>query len=237
MSSVDVGEIIVPESEEDSILRQKFGEPTTVDGEPKCFAPNRSDTKRRNGNSVDDNFCMLGAGRGTSHKGYGPCDLHGGDTDVSAIAITENVDSRDAIVIKNDRLKQLFDQEMNSGSIDNMDSNIALISAMIKMTAEGFGMVYDTDAEGMIETDNPNVLRSQSLEMAALIRQKSAIIKDKHQVMQIAGETIPRSLVRSYALQMQLAVAKILRDTCPHCHKVHNMRTDVLAELNDLGGL
>jgi hypothetical protein len=234
----EFGEVTVDETEREAVLRGQFGEPTFVDGKPRCMSDVKYMTKvkKENSGTLDD-FCMLDAGRGTSHSGYGPCDLHGGDTDSKALELDSSIDQSYVRVIKNQRLKELFEQERNRENIDNLDDEIVLVSSMLQLVAESFGMDLDTETGEVTEIESPTRLRAQSAEMIGLVRQKSALIKNKYEIMQIAGEAIPRSRVRSYLMQVQLILSQTLRDVCPHCNKAHNMRSNALTALELVGGL
>ena len=175
--------------------------------------------------------CLKQAGWGTTHLGSGPCRTHGGAS--SEGIVLREVGSSYTEVVKHQRLKELLSEQDTEAFLDNTDGEIKLIRAIIKLLAENLGMSLSTDGEELSVT----AMKHDAAEIIAMAAQLSIAIKRKYEILQIAGETIPREKVLSWVNQIQLILNNTLRDTCPHCRRDHGMRSRAFEALKMLGDL
>tara|TARA_Y100000310_G_scaffold39329_1_gene36929 strand:+ start:1968 stop:2681 length:714 start_codon:yes stop_codon:yes gene_type:complete len=198
-------------------------------------------------NKGNEKLCMKEAGYGTQHLGTGPCKFHGGvlknQTDamqiIDRVGKNGQVNQSYSVIIQHERLKELMEYEDARESIDNLDDEIRLTRAMIRLYLEGFGFAAKTNKEGelIVKEKHVSQLGSQAGEIIILVKALKDIIKGKYEILQIAQATIPREVVRAYILRIELILNKTLRDTCPHCKKSHDMRTTVLDAIKLIGNL
>ena len=211
-------------------LEERYGPPIlNADGNPIC-GRDKKGTERR---------CTKSAGWGTVHSGYGPCKTHGGEGHSDLEVRDENSGSYN-LVIKHQRLAELFRQEMKVADPDNLDKEITLIRSMIKLLAENFGAGDNIDFEAAIEgklDGTFTTIRDEAIDIAKLVDNLSSTIRKKHEVLRMAGEMISRDVVRAYMLQIQLVLNNTLRNTCQHCRRTTNARDQCLAALQALGNL
>jgi hypothetical protein len=216
--------VTIPENQEE-VLRERFGDPEILDGRAICGLVLKHNKEGR---------CMLDPGWGTIHLGFGPCKHHGGDTGDLRMAPVDT--EAYSSIVKYDRLRKALSVEESRENLDNLDGEIILIRAMIRVTAEDFGLALNDDGE-VVQSSNPGAIRGHALEITTLIDRLTSSIKRKYEVLQIAGETIPRERVRSYINQLQLILNQTLRDQCQFCSRTHNLRSmtfDALALLGDI---
>lgn len=187
-------------------------------------------------------ICMREAGWGTTHIGEGECRDH--EVKDDAISVTsDNVYSLD---VKHKRLKELVESEearSKLGTIDNLDGEIKLLRAMIRITAEAFGQELQVQGEGddasfsVVEVEDPDVLRSHVSSITHFVDRLSTLIKRKYEILHISGETIPRERVRQYVTSIQIILNNTLRDICSECGHKHGMQSEVLKQLYILGDI
>ena len=209
-------------------LEEHYGQPqVSDDGITLCGRG-----KKLNG------ICRFEAGWGTDHVGYGPCKHH--DTE-NRMELTPVERGRVIYsnVATNSRLKEHLHQEEKRTELDNLDGEIVLLRAMLKILVEKYGeKVLDGETLDLLEfgTDFETVdLQTKSL--VNLVDKISSSIKRKYEVLQIAGSTITREKVRNYMNQIQLALGQTLRNECPHCHKLHNQRDNAIESIKRVGEL
>ena len=199
--------------------------------------------ERRLEGLVDRGICMREAGWGTMHLGIGKCKDHEDKDEQSISVMSDNVY---AIDVKHKRLKEFVESEearSKLGSIDNLDGEILLLRAMIRVTSEVFGEELRLKGEGedatfsVIESQDPDVLRSHTSNTVHYVNQLSTLIKRKYEILHISGETIPRERVRQYVTSIQIILNNILRDTCSECGHKHGMQGEVLKQLYILGDI
>jgi hypothetical protein len=215
---------LIPEGE----LTRRFGE-----DEPLLCQGVRNPLQTNHG------LCTKLAGWGTTHTGVGACKLHGGEKRLDYHTKEEEY----TIQIKHIRLKQLYEEEelrSNLGQLDDTDDMIMLVRALIRVIAEEFGQALVTGEDGiprLEQTIDPGVLRGQVGDIVHMIDRLSASIKRKYEILQLAGESIPREKVRAYVTRIQLILNQVLRDSCSECGHVHNMRDNAIKSLFVLGDL
>ena len=228
MSTVNYGEVEVEPSESDLQNMERFGKPNlSPSGKEICGEPLSGKNKGE---------CTLRPGAGTTHEGFGPCYHHGGDNNKQALEIARSTDGVDVRVIKHTRLRQLFEQERNKENIDNIDGEIALISSMIQLTGETFGMKMKEDGT-YVEVSSNSLLAAQAHSLSVLIDRKTVLIKRKWELLQIAGDVFEKGRVRAYVSSIQTVINDILRDECRNCGAKHNMRERVFAAFKLIGSL
>jgi len=203
------------------IVQDKFGDAVfNGEGQPICGQ------LRDNGQE-----CLLVAGWGTTHAGVGPCRRHGG------MEPTELVKQEDsyALYLKHSRLRALFEEEATNENIDNLDNEIVLLRAMLKLMSEEFGVDFlagESETEKLIQF---NATASQIKSISQTIKQLGDLIEQKYRLMHIAGEAIPRESVRGYIGQIQNILAAVLNNQCVKCGHKHDAATKVFTSLRQLG--
>jgi len=206
-----------------------------TDGDPVCGATRvRSDTGALRGGP-----CNRDAGWGTMHPGEGKCREHGGDASTTLdITITDRVRGKSyREVVKHQRLQELIAEEENLGDLDNLDGEIVLIRAMLKLMAESFGLTLTFTEEGLAQTNEGYEkrseayisLNSQAKSVIELMNLLSSTLKRKYEILQISNEVIPRPVVRHYITQLTLAAQRTLRNSCSKCKQEHRMRDNLMA--------
>lgn len=184
--------------------------------------------------------CENTAGSGTDHLGLGPCVQHENKKERESRLLLAPVKNASTIVLRHQRLRELVDTERMRENLDSLDNEIVLLRAMIGLLSEKYGFVIGEDDEGNRE-EMPAVTFSQfdeqSRAIAKLIDSLSGTIRRKWEVLQLGGAIIPRETVRAYISQIQAILNQTLRNSCPKCGAVHNMRENALAALRLLGGL
>ena len=142
-------------------------------------------------------------------------------------------------VAKNDRLKDHLVDEENRGELDNLDGEIVLLRAMLKILVEKYGeRVVDDELLDILEFGTDfDTIDKQTRALVNLVDKISTSIKRKYEVLQIAGSTITRERVREYVNSIQLALGQSLRNECPHCKKLHNQRDTAIEAIRRVGEL
>tara|TARA_Y100000310_G_scaffold345002_1_gene461100 strand:- start:14640 stop:15287 length:648 start_codon:yes stop_codon:yes gene_type:complete len=204
-----------------------------IDDEPVLCREERWEV----GKSKSTGTCMKMAGWGTDHLGEGACKDH----EVKEISLRdENVYVLD---VRHKRLNELVASEnarSELGGLDNLDNEIVLLRAMIRMSAEkfGFDLIPDGD-DGLIvgEVEDPSAIRQHIATITHFIDRLSQLIKRKYEILHISGETISRERVRSYVTNIQIILNDELRDSCSECGHKHNMRKKALDKMFVLGDL
>lgn len=205
-----------------------------VDGEVVCGATRvRADTGGLRGGP-----CNRDAGWGTMHPGEGHCKDHGGDASTTLdITITDRAKGKSyREVVKHQRLQELIAEEEDLGDLNNLDGEIVLIRAMLKLASESFGLTMNFTAEGLADTDEGWEKRSeaylafnpQAKQLIELMNLLSSTLKRKFEILQISNEVIPRPVVRHYITQLTLAAQRTLRNSCARCKHEHNMRDNLM---------
>lgn len=187
-------------------------------------------------NSVQGSICHRTSGWGTQHAGYGPCVHHGGISDD-----LQNVDRSYATVVTHRRLRELLIEEYAAPDVDNLDHEIILLKAIIRLLAENFAIKLTYDKDGLVVDEEEEHIQGfyqiteQSVEIRKTINDLSNTIKKKYQVMLLAQETIPRTRVRSYIGQILNILNSTLRNTCESCGHDHQTLNNVQQSLGLIG--
>tara|TARA_B100000029_G_scaffold161347_2_gene157307 strand:- start:87 stop:740 length:654 start_codon:yes stop_codon:yes gene_type:complete len=186
----------------------------------------------------DGGICRFEAGWGTDHLGFGACKHHDSETKMDISPLTKGRVIYSGIA-KNSRLKDHLQQEETRTELDNLDGEIVLLRAMLKILVEKYGeKVVDDELFDVLEygTDFDTV-DQQTRSLVNLVDKISSSIKRKYEVLQIAGSTITRARVREYISSIQLSLGQVLRNECPHCHKKHNQRDQAIEAIKRVGDL
>lgn len=181
--------------------------------------------------------CKMDAGWGTDHFGFGPCKHHDSEDRVDLVVTNSRV--LYSTITSNNRLREHLVDEEERVDLDNLDGEIVLLRALMKILVEKYGQkVIDGELQDIIELgSNFNDASSQTKDLVALVDKISAAVKRKYEVLQIAGSTVTRERVREYMAQVQLALGQVLRNECQHCHKLHNQRDVALESIQRVGEL
>jgi hypothetical protein len=142
-------------------------------------------------------------------------------------------------IAKNDRLKEHLVQEEKRSELDNLDGEIVLLRAMLKILVEKYGekMVDDETLDLFEYGTDFETVDAQTKSLVNLVDKISSSIKRKYEVLQIAGSTITRERVRDYVNQIQLALGQVLRNECTHCKKLHHQRDNAIEAIRRVGEL
>ena len=226
---VDKPKRLIDRPEYVQMLSEQFGEQQFQGDQPVCGRELNNGRGR----------CTRSPGWGAIHLGYGPCVDHGGerttDLDVRTNGNTYH------LVVQNERFKDLIEEEYrNSSAMDNVDGEIILLRAMIKLLAEKFGLQLAINSDGSAEEEQTiayQVIGSQGKQIVNLIRELSKTIKQKYEVMQMAGDMISKETVYAYMREAQIVLQNTLRNTCKDCGAEHNMRDNAVTALGILGNI
>tara|TARA_Y100000310_G_C20686859_1_gene819564 strand:- start:1 stop:651 length:651 start_codon:yes stop_codon:yes gene_type:complete len=183
-----------------------------------------------------DDICGLTAGWGTDHLGTGRCRLH----PLTSVAEIDNRFSYEE-VLQNPRLVEIYREQEAQADLDNLDKEIVLLRSLVVVVAENFGVELKKDEDSneilLNIVENPSVLRGQASQVIGVVRELTSAIKRKYEVLQIAGETIPREKVIQYVTQVRMVLNQTLRDHCPNCHENIHMRENAAEALSLIGDL
>ena len=206
-------------------------------GSPILDSDGRSICGRGRVNENGKFSCRLDAGWGTDHFGYGACKHH--DTEDRLELSVDKGRVLYSVVTKNSTLREHLVNEEERLELDNLDGEIVLLRALMKILVEKYGQkVVDGETMDIIELgSNFNDVSSQTKELVNLVDKISAGVKRKYEVLQIAGSTVTRERVREYMAQVQLALGQVLRNECSHCHELHNQRELALNSIKRVGEL
>ena len=182
--------------------------------------------------------CRFEAGWGTDHVGFGPCKHHDSEEKME-IALPSRGRVIYSGIAKNDRLKEHLVQEEKRSELDNLDGEIVLLRAMLKILVEKYGekMVDDETLDLFEYGTDFETVDAQTKSLVNLVDKISSSIKRKYEVLQIAGSTITRERVRDYVNQIQLALGQVLRNECTHCKKLHHQRDNAIDAIRRVGEL
>jgi len=209
-------------------LEEHYGEPQlSTDGDPICGRG-----KKLGG------VCRFEAGWGTDHVGFGPCKHHDNE-DRMKIALPNKGRVIYSGIAQNARLREHLQQEEKRGELDNLDGEIVLLRAMLKILVEKYGeKMLDDETLDLLEfgTDFATV-DAQTKSLVNLVDKISTSIKRKYEVLQIAGSTLTRERVRGYVNEIQLALGQVLRNECPSCKKLHHQRDNAIEAIRRVGEL
>tara|TARA_R110000824_G_scaffold82277_7_gene206297 strand:- start:1332 stop:2048 length:717 start_codon:yes stop_codon:yes gene_type:complete len=212
-----------------SELEEHYGEPQRgEDGNAICGRGKKS-----------GGVCRFEAGWGTDHVGFGACKYHDSEDRMNLPNIVQRGRVIYSGVAKNDRLKEHLVDEENRGELDNLDGEIVLLRAMLKILVEKYGeRVVDDELLDILEFGTDfDTIDKQTRALVNLVDKISTSIKRKYEVLQIAGSTITRERVREYVNSIQLALGQSLRNECPHCKKLHNQRDTAIEAIRRVGEL
>ena len=182
--------------------------------------------------------CRFDAGWGTDHVGFGPCKHH--DTEERMeIALPDRGRVIYSGIAKNASLKEHLQQEEKRGELDNLDGEIVLLRAMLKILVEKYGeKMVDDETFDLLEFGTDfETIDAQTKSLVNLVDKISSSIKRKYEVLQIAGSTLTRDRVRDYVNQIQLALGQVLRNECPNCKKLHHQRDNAIEAIRRVGEL
>ena len=197
-----------------------------------------------NGNSVcgrgkaeDGTPCRMSAGWGTDHSGFGACKYHDSEERMELAVPKGSV--LYSHITGNTRLRNHLIEEEKRSELDNLDGEIILLRAMLKILVEKYGeKTVDGETLDIIELGSHFAdVSLQTRELTALVDKISAAIKRKYEVMQIAGSTITRDRVREYMTNIQLALGQVLRNECSSCHESHGQRDSALEAIRRVGDI
>ena len=211
-----------------SELEEHYGDPQlSEEGEPICGRG-----KKLSG------ICRFSAGWGTDHVGYGPCKYHDSEERME-IALPNKGRVIYSGIARNERLRNHLQDEEKRGELDNLEGEIVLLRAMLKILVEKYGeKIVDDETLDILEFGTDfETIDAQTKSLVNLVDKITASIKRKYEVLQIAGSTITRQRVRDYMNQIQLAIGQVLRNECPHCLKLHNQRDQAIDAIKRVGEL
>jgi len=218
------------EQKELASLEEHYGKPILSDeGDPICG-------RGKKGGGV----CRFEAGWGTDHLGYGACKHHDSEERMD-VALGDSGKGRVIYsnIAQNLRLREHLQSEEKRTELDNLDGEIVLLRAMLKILVEKYGeKVIDDELFDILEVGTDfDAVDQQTRSLVNLVDKISTSIKRKYEVLQIAGSTITRGRVREYVASIQLALGQVLRNECPHCHKKHNQRDQAIEAIRRVGEL
>lgn len=232
-----------PDNRESLMLEPLEEVVVNVDGEAICGGIRTGGEPGRPSRGT----CNRNAGWGTTHPGEGKCREHGGEAatelDASVSARVRGKSYRE--VVKHQRLSELIAEEENFGDLDNLDGEIVLIRAMLKLLAESFGLTLTFTEEGLAQTAEGYEkrseayisLNSQAKSVIELMNLLSSTLKRKYEILQISNEVISRSVVRHYITQLTLIAQRTLRNSCAKCRHAHNQRDNLIAAWKLIGDI
>ncbi len=212
-----------------SQLEEHYGEPQrSEDGTAICGRGKKA-----------KGICRFEAGWGTDHVGYGPCKHHDSEDRMELSNVAQRGRVIYSGIAKNDRLRDHLHNEEKRGELDNLDGEIVLLRAMLKILVEKYGeKTVDDEALDILEFGTDfETIDAQTKALVNLVDKISTSIKRKYEVLQIAGSTITRERVREYVNNIQLALGQVLRNECPHCRKLHNQRDTAIEAIRRVGEL
>lgn len=210
-----------------TLAEQQFGEPQ-IDENGKAICGR--------GKSNGD-ICKMDSGWGTHHIGYGACKHHDSETALDLPLPKGKILYSE--VATNNRLRSHLSQEEDRTELDNIDGEIVLLRAMMKILVEKYGHSVADDTGEIIDIiefgTSFDEIESQTKAIVNLVDKISAGIKRKYEVMQIAGNTVTRERVREYLSQIQIGLSQVLRNECPKCRHQHNMRDTAVKSIKSVG--
>jgi len=212
-----------------SELEEHYGEPQRgEDGNPICGRG------KKNGG-----VCKFESGWGTDHIGFGPCKYHDSEERLDLPNVVQRGRVIYSGIAKNDRLRDHLIHEENRSELDNLDGEIVLLRAMLKILVEKYGeQVVDDELLDILEFGTDfDTMDKQTRALVNLVDKITTSIKRKYEVLQIAGSTLTRERVREYVNNIQLALGQVLRNECPHCHKLHKQRDNAIEAIRRVGEL